>query len=66
VESIKGYDDYKGASPIDDGFIEISTCYYCGIEDSDDVMLVNVYEEDINKDILVCDNCIDEMRKGRL
>ena len=65
MEGIKGYDDYKGASPLDE-VIEVDGCYYCGIEDSDDVMLVNVYEEDIDKDILVCDNCIDEMRKGRL
>ena len=46
MESIKGYDDYKGASPIDDGFIEVSSCYYCGIEDSDDVVLVNERDTD--------------------
>ena len=65
MKYLPGYDIWKGASPMDE-VREADVCYFCGFEEDDDRVLCNVYERDINKTVLVCEECIEDIAKGVL
>ena len=66
MEYLPGYDNWKGASPMDEQVNDANACFYCGVEEDEDKTLVNFYEEELFKTVLVCEECIELIARGEL
>ena len=66
METVDKYDNWKGASPMDEEVREVDACFWCGKLEDDDTTLINFYDNELKRDVPTCKDCSKDIAKGVL